>query len=376
MERVSRRLRVLLPVFMALFLVMAACSEGDGGTANTNTGGGAAFPSSPPASEDKGPLKVLTFAGYDSPESDAVFKAQFPDVKVEYQFGDSNEDFFQKISTGAASPDIVFGACVNFLPNWQEANLIAPIDTSRLENWADQSTDLQTLGVIGGTQYEAVGYYGYDSLIVATDRPPVPAAWADLWSPKMKGRFAMIDYAENGVQMTAVVLGLPYPDLTSEQLDQIKAKLLELRPNIRSFWQAVADPVQQISTGEVDMFYGWPNQYKQALDAGQQVEFLNPTEGRLSFVCGSVVMADTEHYDLALKWIDARLSAEAGAAFINTNYYGHPNSQALAQADQAIVTGLGYDDPEIFRNSHLAAALTAEQRQSFNQMWAEVVAGG
>ena len=372
MARVSA-IPCVAPAVHGLLLGLGGVQRERGGGGGGGAGG---FPDSPPASEDEGPLKVLSFAGYEIAEFDAVFKEQFPDVEVQYQFGDSNEDFFQKISTGAASADIVFGACVNFLPDWHRAELIAPIDTSRLENWPDLNTDLEDLGVIDGEQWQVVGYYGYDSLVAASDRGPLPTSWADLWSPEFKDRFSMIDYAENGVQMAAVALGLPYPDLTDEQLDQVKAKLLELRPNIRSFWQAVADPVQQLSNGEIDMFYGWPSQYAQAASAGEDVEYLDPSEGRLSWVCGSVIMADTEHYDLALKWLDGRLSPESGAAFVDTNNLGHPNSKALELADQSIVTGLGLDDPEIFRSSHPAAALTPEQRQKFNQLWAEVVAGG
>jgi spermidine/putrescine transport system substrate-binding protein len=368
-----RRFMGVLTAISAFALIAAACGGGEdaapgGGTDVTQ------FPSSAPASEDTGPLKILAFAGEDDPALDEAFTEQYPNARVEYEFGDSNEDFFSKVSTGSVDPDIVYGGCVNFLPNWHDAELIAPLDTSRLKSWNDLNPDVAALGAIDGQQWQAVVYYGYDSLVVATDGEPGPTSWAELWDSQWRDQFSMIDYAENGVQMAAVALGLPYPDLSDDQLDQVKAKLLELRPNIRSFWSTISDPIQQITNGEIKMFYGWPSQYATLVQDDVAVEYLNPSEGRLSWSCGAIVMADTEHYDLALAWIDARLSAETGATMIDTTFQGHANEKAIERADQDIVSALGYDDPTVFTASHPAAALTDEQRQKFNQLWSEVLA--
>jgi spermidine/putrescine transport system substrate-binding protein len=361
----------LVAAVSAFALLAGACGGGDEVTGDGNET--SQFPSSVPASQDTGPLRILTFAGDDDPTFDEVFKEQYPNAKVEYEFGDSNEDFFSKVSTGSVDADIVYGACVNFLPNWHNAELIAPLDTSRLSNWAELNPDIEALGELDG-QRQAVVYYGYDSLVVATEGGPGPTSWAELWDAEWKSQFSMIDYAENGVQMAAVALGLPYPDLTDEQLEQVQAKLLELRPNIRSYWSTISDPIQQLSNGEIKMFYGWPSQYATLVQDDVSVEYLNPSEGRLSWSCGALVMADTEHYDLALAWIDGRLSAETGAKIIDNTFQGHANTKAIEQADKDIVSGLGYDDPAVFAASHPAAALTDEQRQKFNQLWSEVLA--
>jgi spermidine/putrescine transport system substrate-binding protein len=359
---------------VSTFALLAGACGGAEDEAATDGNGAIQFPSSVPANEDTGTLKILAFAGEDDPAFDKVFKAQYPNAQVEYQFGDSNEDFFSKVSTGSVDVDVVYGACVNFLPNWHDADLIAPLDTSRLSSWADLNTDVEALGEIDGQQWEAVTYYGYDSLIIATEGGPGPTSWAELWDAEWQDQFSMIDYAENGVQMAAVALDLPYPDLSDDQLEQVKEKLLELRSNIRSYWSTISDPIQQLSNGEIKMFYGWPSQYATLVQDGVAVEYLNPSEGRLSWSCGAIVMADSEHYDLALAWIDGRLSAETGAKMVDATFQGHANNKALEQADQEIVSGLSYDDPAIFAASHPAAALTDEQRQKFNQLWSEVLA--
>lgn len=360
----------LLGMVLAIALFATACASAP--TESGSEGASTAYPSSPPASEDTGPLKILVFAGDDDAQYDEVFLAQYPDADIEYSFGDSNEDFFAKVQTGSVDADIVYGACTNFVPNWVNAGLVAPLDTARMSSWASLNTDVEAGGQVDGTQYMGVSYYGYDSIVAATDGA-VPTSWADLWDPQFADQFSMIDYAENGVQMASVVLGLPYPDLTDEQLDQVKAKLLELSPTVRSYWSTVSDPIQQISNGEVNMFYGWTSQFATAQQDGLDVQYVNPSEGRLSWTCGGLIMADTEHYDLALAWLDSRLSPEVGAKIVDLQFLGPANNESLALADQGIVTDLAYDDPSVFASSHPAVALTDEQRQKFNQLWSEVI---
>lgn len=356
---------------LSMVVLAAACATGP---SNGGSGGApATFPTSPPASEDVGPLKILVFAGDDDPQYDTTFLSQYPDAQIEYAYGDSNEDFFAKVQTGSVDADIVYGACTNFVPNWVSAGLVAPLDTARMSSWASLNADVEAGGQVDGTQYMGVTYYGYDSIVATTDGGALPTSWADLWKPEFADRFSMIDYAENGVQMAALVLGLPYPNLSDEQLDQVKAKLLELRPTVRSYWSTVSDPIQQISTGDVEMFYGWTSQFATAKQDGLAVEYVNPTEGRLSWTCGGMIVADTPHYDLALAWLDGRLSAEIGAKIVDVQYLGPANNESLALADQTIVQDFAYDDPSVFASSHPAVPLTDEQRQKFNQLWSEVI---
>ncbi len=362
----------LIPI--AVFVLVAgACSSGKSSGSGGSGTSGTIYPSSPPASQDTGTLKVLTFSGDDDPKFDQAFKQQYPNATVQYATGDSNDDFFSKISTGSVNADVIYGACVNYLPNWQKANLIAPIDTSQMSNWGDLNPDVEKLGQIGGQQWEAVSYYGYDSIVAASNAGPLPTSWSDLWNPEFKDQFSMINYAENGVQMTAVALGLPYPDLSDQQLNQIKEKLLQLKPNIKSFWTNLSDPIQQLSNGDVRMFYGWPSQFATLQQSGKAVQYLDPSEGRLSWSCGAIVNKDTQHYNLALAWINGRLSAQSGALLVNTEDVGSANTLAIKQANQDVVKGLSLDDPSVFATSHPAEALTDAQRQQFNQLWSEVV---
>lgn len=367
----ERRFSLWIAVFSALILLAGACA-GEGEEPSED---GRVYPDSPPAEQDTGPLRLLEWAGYELEDFYAPFVEGFPNAELDYEFADSGEAFFAKVVTGGADVDIAH-PCSNWVTTWKDEGLIAPIDVTRLENWNTLDPNMRELGNIDGEYYFVPWDWGYDSLIVATDRvEEVPDSWRDLWDPQYRGRISMIDYAENGIAITAYAWGLDYPNLSDEDLQFVKEKLLELRPSIKTFWQGSTDLVQQLTQGEVDIGYGWNDQYAKVVDAGVEATYIEPEEGRNGWVCGFVVLADTEHYDLALRYIDAAIAPESGAELINQYFLGHSSLEALELADQDLVKQLELDRVDVRERTNFALPLTDQQREQFNQIWSEILAG-
>jgi spermidine/putrescine transport system substrate-binding protein len=366
------------PRFLALLatfvLVATACRE----PAPSEPGepAGAAFPESSPAEEDAGPLRLLEWAGYEIPAFHQPFAEQFGDAQLEFEFADSGANFFSKAATGAADVDIAH-PCSNWVTQWKDAGLIAPIDVDRLSNWQQLDPGMRELGRVDGQYWFVPWDWGYDAPIVATDQvEEVPDSWRDFWDPQYRDRISMIDYSENAVAITAWAFGLDYPNLSDEELEFVKEKLLELKENVKTFWQSSTDLVQQMTSGEVDIGYGWPDQYAKVVDAGVDATYVEPKEGRNGWVCGFVVLADTQHYDLAIEYIDSAISQEVGRGVVNKYFLGHSNVEAIETADQEIVQQLQYDDTDIRERTHFAVPLTFTQRETFNRIWNEVLAAG
>ena len=83
------------------------------------------------------------------------------------------------------------------------------------------------LGDFDGQQYFVPWDWGYESILVRTDKvDQVPASWADLWNPEYAGRLSVPDSAEVVFVMAALAAGIPDPwNTTPEQdeADQAKA---------------------------------------------------------------------------------------------------------------------------------------------------------
>jgi spermidine/putrescine transport system substrate-binding protein len=393
LEARARRPRPAAVLSIALAVVLGACSGGGAGSApptasdNGASSGApapsapaspasAAFPDSPSAAEDAGPLSLLEWSGYELDQFHAPFTAAHADVQLDYQFADGGAAFFSKVQTGGAQVDIAH-PCSNWVQTWVDNDLLAPIDTSRLENWERLDPTMRELGKVGDQVYFVPWDWGFDSMIVNTDTvQDVPTSWKDLWDPKYKGRIALEDYGEVMVALAAAAWGMDYPNLSEQDLEVVKQKLIELKSNVKTFWTSASEVAQLMSNGEVDMAYGWPDTYAQVLDAGVKATYIEPSEGRAGWVCGFVVPKSTQHYDLALDYIDASISPEVGASLIDEYFLGHPNLDALALADPANVKTLQLDQLDVRERTRFAAPLTDEQRETFNRLWAEVVAGG
>ena len=84
-----------------------------------------------------------------------------------------------------------------------------------------------------------------------------------MWDPKLKGKVSVWDNLST-VYMAAQVLGYDKPDpghlynLSDQELDAVKKKLIELKPNIRKMWSTGGELTNLFQNHEVVIAMGWP----------------------------------------------------------------------------------------------------------------------
>jgi putative spermidine/putrescine transport system substrate-binding protein/spermidine/putrescine transport system substrate-binding protein len=111
--------------------------------------------------------------------------------------------------------------------------------------------------------------------------------------------------------MAAQLLGMDDPkdrsklyNLTDVQLAQVKAKLVELKPRIRTYWSTAGDLTQLFQAGEVIIGEGWPlmtNQLRRAkFPAGEVI----PKEGTTAWADHWVVTSGAQNLDAAYAWLE------------------------------------------------------------------------
>ena len=95
-----------------------------------------------------------------------------------------------------------------------------------------------------------------------------PSKWLEGFSrvEKLQRAVSLEDYGEVMVSLAAAAWGMDYPNLSEQDLEVVKQKLVELKPNVKTFWSSASEVVQLMANGEVDMAYGWPDTYAQVLD--------------------------------------------------------------------------------------------------------------
>lgn len=325
-------------------------------------------------SKPEGPLVMLEWTGYESSEYWEDFAKQHPDVKVDFTFFVEEAEAFAKLQSGFQA-DLVHPNS-SWLKLYVENDLLQPIDTSRLSNWPDVMDDMAKFGQVNGVQYLIPWEWGYNSITVRTDKvEKVPESWADIWDPQYKGHVSIYDSADMGVVVTALTLGYDPYNLTDEQLEAIKQKLIELKPNLLGYWGDYTEIIQQLASGEVWIGANtWSDAYLVVHRDGIDVEYLTPKEGRLGWVYGYAIPKNAKNIDLAYDQINARLAPQAMANMANYFGYGVVNPKAIPLIDPELVQVMQLDQPDIVNRTFFLQPLSEEQRQKWTSLWDQVKA--
>ena len=118
------------------------------------------------------------------------------------------------------------------------------------------------------------------------------------------------------VYMAAQVLGYDKPDpsqlynLTDEQLDAVKKKLLELKPNIRKMWSTGGELTNLFQNHEVVAAMGWPLMTNQLRKINFPVGETIPKENTTGWIDHLMITAGSENKELAHKFLEYMVEAQ------------------------------------------------------------------
>lgn len=177
------------------------------GTAFVSSVGGSALAQT----TDEHPV-FFTWVGYDEPEFMVHYVAKYGS-EPNYAFFADEDEAFAKMRAGF-NPHVTF-PCGPSLKLWNDAGLLAPIDTSLLSNWPDVFEVFKNApnSVVDGDRLYVPEDWGQTSFIVRTDLAPEyadPASqtWKALWDEKYAGRVSISDYSYEAFAIAALTLGL------------------------------------------------------------------------------------------------------------------------------------------------------------------------
>ena len=331
-------------------------------------------PTEVPPAELTGSLTVLDWAGYDAPDFWVDFKDAFPKVSVSFEIGASDADIFTKMNAGDQAD--IFHSYTGWLHFFVEEGLVEEIDTSRLTNWDKLPDSFKAVGQIDGKQYFVPWDWGFTSVLYRTDKVPEGIdSWAALMDPKYEGHISMWDDGPGAVTVSSYIHGWDETQITPEQLAQSKDEWIAQRGLNLFYWAGEPELVEGMAGGDVWVAYAWQGAYATLLGQGVPVAYANPQEGRNSWVGVYGIRKGTPNYDLALKFLDAKLAEATGNNVVNLFYYGHVNRDVMnGITDETLKQAFSIDDPDILQKTNFTPDLTAEQRDAWTAMWAEVKA--
>ena len=221
--------------------------------------------------------------------------------------------------------------------------------------------------------------WGPDPLIYdATVFAQAPDSWNVLWDPKYKGRISVWDDLST-VYLAAQVLGYDKPDpsqlynLTDEQLEAVKKKLLELKPNIRKMWSTGGELTNLFQNHEVVAAMGWPLMTNQLRKINFPVGETIPKENTTGWIDHLMITAGSENKDLAHEFLEYMIEAQTQKKVTDVTGYTPANPQAARFMTPEEVKNLHLDDVDNYQK-RLYFWQNVPRRAKYNEIWNEVKA--
>lgn len=327
-----------------------------------------------PPAEQTGDITVLEWAGYDAPDFWIDFQNSYPNVDVNFEIGASDADVYSKMVAGDQAD--LFHAYTGWLQFYVEEGLVQEIDTSRLTNWDKVPDEFKAIGQFDGKQYFIPWDWGFSSVLYRTDQIPEGVdSWSALLDPRYSGHISMWDDGPAAVTVSSYIHDYEETNITAEQLEAIKAEWIAQRDLNLFHWAGEPELIEGMASGDVWLAYAWQGAYATLLGQGVPVAYADPEEGRNSWVGVYGIRKDTDNYDLAISFLDMKLAEATGQNVVNLFYYGHANQEVMnGITDETLKAAFSVDNPNILQETNFTPNLTAEQRDAWTAMWAEMKA--
>ena len=296
-------------------------------------------------------LRILVWEGYADPSWVKPFEKQYG-VSVKSTYIASVDQMVAKMISGGTKQYDVITASSDNRKLLIDSKVIEPIDTSQIPNYAKLYPFVKPLYTLNGKVWAVSQDWGinpfiYDKSLYKTP----PTSWAVQWSPQLKNKLAIWnDYTL--IYMGASVLGIDKApgvyNLSDKQLAAIKAKMLQLKPNVRAVWSTGGDVIQMFATKEVSATLGWNYVYTQLVSKKVNVgQTVFPHMGPQGWNDANAVSSGVspECRKLAYKWINYLSSPKAQAQIAKVTGYGPSNPGAKAYMSKALIKETFLDKP-------------------------------
>src|SRR5271155_231385 len=325
-------------------------------------------------------LNLLVWEGYADPAYVKTFEEQ-NHCKVSASYMGSSDELVAKLRGGSSGNYDVISPSSDVATMIATSGLAAPLDLGKLPSYGELSPQLTTLSLVRskGNIYGVPFMWGPDPMLYDTSVfPKPPDSWNAMWDPKLKGKISVWDDLST-VYMAAQVLGDDKPDpghlynLTDEELDAVKKKLIELKPNIRKMWSTGGELTNLFQNHEVVLAMGWPLMTNQLRKSNFPIGETIPKENTTGWIDHLMMTSGSENKDLAYKFLEFMIEAKTQKLVTDVTGYDPANSQAAQFMTPEQVKSLHLDDVDSYQR-HIYFWQDVPRRAKYVEIWNEVKA--
>ena len=382
---------LLACALMSLFL--AACG-GSGSTQKTDAAAasGASAPATAAAPSATGQLNIYNWSDYVDPETVATFEKD-NNIKVRYDYYDSNETLEAKVLTGQSGYDLVAPSLVN-VGRQIQAGAYQPIDKSQISNYNNVDPELLKLmdKVDPGNKYAVPYFWGINTIGINKDQVEKALGgklpdniWDLVFKPEYTAKLKScgISFFDSPSEQFPLVLHYLGKDANSSNPDDLKAAtelLKTVRGDVKRF--SSSGYIDDMARGDLCVVIGYGGDLhiakNRAIEAknGVNIDVLVPKEGVGVWVDSFMIPKDAQNVANAHKYINYTLDPQVAAKNGDFVTYAPASKPARGLMSKEYA-----DDPSIFptaevmSNSFVVLPKSPDAVNLMVRLWQQLKAG-
>lgn len=382
---------LLVSALMSLFL--AACGGSNQGNNEQKGAENQSASTAATAEAATGQLNIYNWSDYVDPETVTAFEKE-NNVKIRYDYYDSNETLEAKVLTGQSGYDLVAPSIAN-VGRQIKAGAYQEIDKSKIPNYNNIDPELlkQMSLVDPGNKYAVPYFWGINTLAINKDKVAKALGtdtlpeneWDLVFKPEytQKLKSCGISFFDSPTEQFPLVLKYLGLDPNSEKAEDFQAAfelLKKVRPDVKRF--SSSGYIDDMARGDLCVAIGYGGDLNiaknRAIDAknGVNLEVLVPKTGVGIWIDSFVIPKDAQNVANAHKYINYTLDPKVAAK--NGNFVTYAPSSQPARAlmekkysdDASIFPG-----PEAKANGFVVLPKSADAVKLQTKLWQQLKAG-
>jgi len=325
-------------------------------------------------------LSLLVWEGYADPSFVHDFEVTHH-AKVTASYMGSSDELVAKLRGGSAANYDVISPSSDVARAIVKAGLAAPLDVEKIPSYPQLSQKLRESALVqsNGQVYGVPFMWGPNPLLYDTTAFTAPPdSWTVLWDPKYRGKVSLWDELSS-IYMAAQILGYDKPDpgqlynLSDQQLEAAKKKLLELKPNVRKYWSTGGELTNLFQNHEIVLAMGWPLNTAQLRKLNFPIGETIPTENTTGWIDHLMITAASNNKELATEFLAYMVEAKTQKLVSDVTHYtpANPDAAAFLSADER--KSLHLDNPDAYMQ-RIYFWQDVPRRAKYNEIWNEVKA--
>lgn len=293
-------------------------------------------------------------------------------IKVQMQTYSNNEEMLAKVK--GSSPGTYDIVCPSdyMVENMISQGLLMELDHGKFTNYGNLDSAYLDKSFDPGNQY-SIPYLGGAAVIVY-NRNAVPegvdfATYEELFKADYANSLVVLDDFRAIIGITALSMGYDMNETDGTKLEQVKEKLLTLKPNIKSLDSD--SPKTLMITEETKAGLFWSGEAAIALDENENLAVAYPKEGMYLFLDNLCITKDAKNGENACKFIDYVLKAETNKEIVSEFPYLNPNSAGIALMGEDYKNNPAINIPAEEINKGRYVQNIGKTVDTYSEIWAE-----